>query len=182
MNQFNIIYCPSLRRTFYFFSHNSTSRQCIRGKTGAQHIVKEIKQYQEMWLQHVQRMDINRLPKQALQYKSKGRRNIGRARKRWRDQLHLEDQGTGNTSKPSWTWWWWWWWWILHPTMLNLLIGLTSCSLTWPSVRNNLANSLTVSENDKTESPFEVWGSLRKCNFRAGESLERSLFTNGYQK
>ena len=26
-------------------------------KTGAQNIVKEIKQYQEIWLQHVQRMD-----------------------------------------------------------------------------------------------------------------------------
>ena len=26
----------------------------------------------------------------------KGRRNIGRPRKRGRDQLHLEDQGTGN--------------------------------------------------------------------------------------
>jgi len=45
--------------------------------------------------------DINRLPKQALQYKTKGRRNIGGPRKRWRDQLHLEDQGTGNTPKPS---------------------------------------------------------------------------------
>ena len=40
-------------------------------KTGAQNIVKEIKQYQEKWLQHVQRMDTNRLPKQALQYKPK---------------------------------------------------------------------------------------------------------------
>jgi len=27
---------------------------------------------QEKWLQHVQRMDTNRLPKQALQYKPKG--------------------------------------------------------------------------------------------------------------
>ena len=44
---------------------------CIRQKTGAQNIVKEIKQYQEKWLQHVQRMDKNRLPKQALQYKPK---------------------------------------------------------------------------------------------------------------
>jgi hypothetical protein len=44
---------------------------------GAQNIVKEIKQYQEKWLQHVQRIDINRLPKQALQYKPKGQRNIG---------------------------------------------------------------------------------------------------------
>ena len=31
-------------------------------KTGAQNIVKEIKQYQKKWLQHVQRMDTNRIP------------------------------------------------------------------------------------------------------------------------
>jgi hypothetical protein len=43
--------------------------QCIGEKTGAQNMVKEIKQYQEKWLQHIQRMDTNRLPKQALQYK-----------------------------------------------------------------------------------------------------------------
>ena len=53
-------------------------------------------------------MDTNRIPKQALQYKRKGRRNIGRPRKRWRDQLHLEDQGTGNTPNLSGTWWWSW--------------------------------------------------------------------------
>ena len=75
---------------------------------GVQNIVKEITQYQKKWLKHVQRMDTNRLPKQALQYKPKGRRNIGRPRKRWRDQLHLEAQGTGNTPNPSGTWWWWW--------------------------------------------------------------------------
>ena len=67
-------------------------------------IVKVIKQYQKKWLQHVQRMDTYRLPKQALQYTLKGRRDIGRPRKRWRDQLHLEDQGTGNTPNPSGTW------------------------------------------------------------------------------
>jgi hypothetical protein len=32
-------------------------------KTGEKKIVKEIKQYQEKWLQHVQRMDTNRIPK-----------------------------------------------------------------------------------------------------------------------
>jgi len=58
-------------------------------------------QYQKKWLQHVQRMDTNRIPKQALQYRPKGRRNIGRPKKRWRDQLHFEDQGTGNTPNPS---------------------------------------------------------------------------------
>jgi len=40
-------------------------------KTGAENIVKEIKQYQEKWLQHIQRMDTNRIPKQALHYKPK---------------------------------------------------------------------------------------------------------------
>jgi len=56
--------------------------QCIREKTGAQKIVKEIKQYQKKWLQHVQRMDRNRLPRQALKYRPEGRRNIGRPKKR----------------------------------------------------------------------------------------------------
>ena len=80
--------------------------QCIRQKTGAQNIVKEIKQYQEKWVQHVQRMNTNILPKQALQYKPKGRRITGRPRKRWRDQLHLENQGTGNMPNPAGTWRW----------------------------------------------------------------------------
>jgi len=35
-------------------------------------------------------MDTNRLPKETLQYKPKGRRNIGGPRKSWRDQMHLE--------------------------------------------------------------------------------------------
>jgi len=39
--------------------------QCIRQITGTQNIVKEIKQYQKKWLQHIQRMDTNRLPNVA---------------------------------------------------------------------------------------------------------------------
>ena len=81
-----------------FFRHllgitklDKEKNQCVRKKTGAQSIVKEIKQYQKKWLQHVQRMDTNRLPKQALAYRQKGRRKTGRPRKRWGDQLHLED-------------------------------------------------------------------------------------------
>jgi hypothetical protein len=30
-------------------------------KTGAENLVKEIKQYQEKWLQHIHRMDTNRI-------------------------------------------------------------------------------------------------------------------------
>ena len=71
--------------------------QCIREKTGAENIVKEIKQYQEKWLQPIQRTDTNRIPKQA-QYKPKGRRHIGRPRKRWRDQFHFEDTRNRNQT------------------------------------------------------------------------------------
>ena len=81
-----------------FFRHllgitklDKQKNQCFRQKTGAQNIVQEIKHYQEKWLQHVQRMDTNRLPKQALEYKPKGQRNTERPRKRWSDQFHLED-------------------------------------------------------------------------------------------
>ena len=55
--------------------------QCIREETGAQ----------KKWLQHVQRMDTNILPRQALKYRPEGRRNIGRQKKRWRDHFHFED-------------------------------------------------------------------------------------------
>jgi hypothetical protein len=45
--------------------------QCIKGKKEARKIVKEIKQYLEKWLQHVQRMNTNGIPKQALQQNQK---------------------------------------------------------------------------------------------------------------
>jgi len=103
------LHIPHLTNIFKIFSNfenwnNKTRKRknyFISEKTEAQNIVKEIKQYQEKWLQHVQRMDTISVPKQALQYKPRERRNIGRPRKRWRDQLHLEDQGTGNTPNPS---------------------------------------------------------------------------------
>jgi hypothetical protein len=59
-------------------------------KLGVQNIVLEIKQYQREWLQHVERVNTERIPKQALKYRSEGKRSIGRPRKRWKDQLHLE--------------------------------------------------------------------------------------------
>jgi len=90
-----------LRHLLGITKPDKENNRCIRGETGAQNKVKKIKQYQEKWLPHVQRMDTNRIPKQALQYKPEGRRNIGRPRKRWRDQFHFEDQGKGNTPNPS---------------------------------------------------------------------------------
>jgi len=89
-----------LRHLLGITKWDKEKNQCIMEKTGAQDIVKN-KTLTENWLKHVQRMDTNRIPKQALRYRPKGRRNIGRPKKRWRDQLHFEDQGTGNTPNHS---------------------------------------------------------------------------------
>jgi predicted GTPase len=72
--------------------------QCFRKKTGAENIVKEIKPYQEKWLEHIQRMDTNRILKKALQYKPKARGHVGRPRKRWRVQFHFEDTRNRNQT------------------------------------------------------------------------------------
>jgi hypothetical protein len=64
--------------------------QSVREKLGVQNIVLEIKQHQREWLRHVERMNTDGIPKQALKCRPKGKRSIGHPRKRWKDQLHLE--------------------------------------------------------------------------------------------
>ena len=80
--------------------HNKYTSTRIIAQINTRKMLKR-KKRTDKWLQHVHRMDTNRILKQALQYKPKRRRKTGRPRKRWRDQLHLQDQGTGNTPKPS---------------------------------------------------------------------------------
>jgi hypothetical protein len=46
--------------------------------------------YQKNWIDHLKRMDTNRIPKLAFQYPPRGRWDIGRPRRRWRDQEQLE--------------------------------------------------------------------------------------------
>ena len=58
---------------------------------GTSDFVYEESKLDKMFLRNVRVMDRNRLPRQALIYRPEGRRNIGRPKKRWRDQLHFED-------------------------------------------------------------------------------------------
>jgi hypothetical protein len=46
-----------------------------------------IEQYHNNWLLHINRMQDTRLPKRALQYRTSGKRDIGRPKKRWRDAV-----------------------------------------------------------------------------------------------
>jgi hypothetical protein len=58
-------------------------------------IQDKITEYRISWSAHLQRMDNSRLPKQALLYKPRGRRYVGRPRKRW-----TADVGTGDSPIP----------------------------------------------------------------------------------
>jgi hypothetical protein len=54
----------------------------IREKLKVEHIVDDIKSYQNNWLQHVKRMEHSRIPRMALEYKPKGKRDMGRPKTR----------------------------------------------------------------------------------------------------
>jgi len=50
--------------------------------------------YKHNWINHLERMDNTRLPKHALNYKPRRRRDRGRPRKRWK----RVDAGTGQAT------------------------------------------------------------------------------------
>ena len=50
--------------------------------------------HKQNWMNHLERTDNTRLPKHALKYKSRGRRDRGRPRKRWQ----RVDAGTGQAT------------------------------------------------------------------------------------
>jgi hypothetical protein len=62
----------------------------IREQLNVINIVQDIEDYQKQWFEHVKRMQDNRLPKIIMNHKLTGRRDRGRPRTRWRDQLHLQ--------------------------------------------------------------------------------------------
>ena len=65
----------------------------IREQLGIFSIKDKLTQYNINWREHIQRVDDNRLPKNILNYKLEGRRNIGRPQTRWEDDFR--DEGTG---------------------------------------------------------------------------------------
>ena len=50
--------------------------------------------HKQNWINHLERMDNTRLPKHALNYKPRGRKDLGRPRKRWQ----RVDAGTGQST------------------------------------------------------------------------------------
>ena len=57
--------------------------------------IQDVKsKYKQNWINHLERMDSTRLPKHALKYKPRGRRDRVRPRKRWQ----RIDAGTGQSD------------------------------------------------------------------------------------
>ena len=55
----------------------------IRNELNIFKLMDKIEQYRNDWREHVQRMKEERIPKIILDYKPKGKRNVGRPKKRW---------------------------------------------------------------------------------------------------
>jgi len=50
-------------------------------------ILDKIDEYGQNWLSHLERMPQNRIPLKSYHYRLKGRRTVGRPKKRWREHL-----------------------------------------------------------------------------------------------
>jgi hypothetical protein len=67
----------------------------IRNRLKVDNILEDIISYQKNWIDHLKQMDRNRIPKLASQYQPRGRRDIGRPRRKWRPRNTLTLEGTG---------------------------------------------------------------------------------------
>ena len=68
--------------------------EVIRNALEISGIQDVILKYKQNWINHLERMDNTRLPKHALNYKPRGRRDRGPPRKGWQ----CVDAGTGQTT------------------------------------------------------------------------------------
>jgi hypothetical protein len=67
--------------------YDHKTKDSIRRELQTKIILNKIHEYRWKWLLHLQRMPQNRIPLKSYRYKPKGRRTIGRPKKRWREQL-----------------------------------------------------------------------------------------------
>jgi hypothetical protein len=60
----------------------------IRNRLKVKNLVEDMKLYHKKWLHHLEPMDRSHVPGLAFQYQPRGGRDMGRPRRRWRDQEH----------------------------------------------------------------------------------------------
>jgi len=83
MNRLEAAEMRFLRGVAGYTRLNKARSQDIRQKLEISGIQDVRLKYKKNWTDHLERMDNTRLPKHALTYKPRGRRDRGRPRKRW---------------------------------------------------------------------------------------------------
>ena len=76
-----------LRHVAGYTLHDHTRNTDIRQELNIMSTLDRIAQYRLNWWEHLCRMDDYRIPKELWNYKPRGRRRVGRPRKRLSDQL-----------------------------------------------------------------------------------------------
>jgi hypothetical protein len=85
-------------------------------------ILDKLLEYKRNWIQHVNRMPRNRLPRVMKHYSPTGRRNHGRPLKRLLDMWEPKQV---NKWPKSMTDIWWWWWWTLNMCWVTVTLQWT---------------------------------------------------------
>jgi hypothetical protein len=67
--------------------YDHKTNDSIRRELQTDCILGKIDEYRRNWLLHLQRMPQNRIPLKSFHYSPRGKRTIGRRKKRWREQL-----------------------------------------------------------------------------------------------
>ncbi|KAF2897992.1 hypothetical protein ILUMI_08184 [Ignelater luminosus] len=75
------------RRTAGYTRRDRKRNTEIRRELQIQSINERLQEYRTAWTNHLDRMDHTRIPKKTFIYKPKGRRPLGRPKKKWKDQL-----------------------------------------------------------------------------------------------
>jgi hypothetical protein len=76
-----------LRRTAGYTRRDHKRNEDILTELQISQITEFIYQYRKNWKEHVDRMSSNGIPKLILKYQPKGKRNLGRPLKRWKDSV-----------------------------------------------------------------------------------------------
>ena len=74
-------------RSIWATRQNRLRNQYIREEPQIFCIIDKIQTHRREWLQRLDRMEDERLPKVAFRYRPFGTRDVGRSRVRWRDTL-----------------------------------------------------------------------------------------------
>jgi hypothetical protein len=76
-----------LRRTAGYTRWDLKRNEDILTELQISQITEFICQYKKNWKEHVDRMSSDRIPKMILKYQPKGKRNLGKPLKRWKDSV-----------------------------------------------------------------------------------------------